>query len=112
MAGSLGDLGGLLRQAKKMQKEVAEMQDKLANKTYEGKAGGGAVTVTISGSYDFKGIKIDAEVVDSDDVEMLEDMVGVAIKDALQQVVADSADSMKGVTGGMGLPGMPGIPGM
>ena len=47
MAGSLGDLGGLLRQAKKMQKEVAEMQNKLADKIYEGKAGGGAVVVCL-----------------------------------------------------------------
>lgn len=112
MAGSLGDLGGLLRQAKKMQKEVAEMQDKLASKIYVGKAGGDAVVVSISGAYEFKSIVINPEVVDADDVEMLEDMVAVAVKDVLQQVTADSADSMKGVTGGMGLPGMPGMPGM
>ncbi|MAU93531.1 MAG: YbaB/EbfC family nucleoid-associated protein [Planctomycetes bacterium] len=112
MAGSLGDLGGLLRQAKKMQKEVAEMQNKLADKNYEGKAGGGAVVVTITGAYEFKNITISPEVVDADDVEMLEDLVAVAVKDVLQQITVDSADSMKGVTGGMGLPGMPGMPGM
>ncbi|MBC8369807.1 MAG: YbaB/EbfC family nucleoid-associated protein [Planctomycetes bacterium] len=112
MAGSLGDLGGLLRQAKKMQREVAEMQDKLASKIYEGKAGGGAVVVTISGAYEFKNITINPEVVDADDVELLEDMVAVAVKEALQQISKESADSMKGVTGGMGIPGMPGMPGM
>lgn len=109
MAGSLGDLGGLLRQAKKMQREVAEMQDKLASKIYEGKAGGGAVVVSISGAYEFKNITINPEVVDADDIELLEDMVAIAVKEALQQISTESAESMKGVTGGMGMPGMPGM---
>ncbi|MDP6963627.1 MAG: YbaB/EbfC family nucleoid-associated protein [Planctomycetota bacterium] len=112
MAGSLGDLGGLLRQAKKLEKQVADMKSELAGKTYEGKAGGGAVVVSISGAYEFKSIKIDSEVVDPDDVDMLEDLVGVAIKDVLQQIQTDSDQSMSKVTGGMGIPGMPGMPKM
>ncbi|MFT7516356.1 MAG: DNA-binding YbaB/EbfC family protein [Myxococcota bacterium] len=109
MAGSLGDLGGLLRQAKKMQREVAEMQDKLASKIYEGKAGGGAVVVSISGAYAVKNITINPEVVDADDIELLEDMVSIAVQEALQQISTESDESMKGVTGGMGMPGMPGM---
>jgi len=106
MAGSLGDLGGLLRQAKKMQQQVSEMQDELNKKSFEGSAGGGAVKVTVNGAREFQSIKIDAEVVDPAEVEMLEDLVGAAVKEALKQAEAAHAEAMKGVTGGMGLPGM------
>lgn len=106
MAGSLGDLGGLLRQAKKMQQQVSEMQDELNKKSFEGSSGGGAVKVTVSGAREFLSIKIDPEVVDPKDVEMLEDLVGAAVKEALKQAEAAHSEAMKGVTGGMGLPGM------
>ena len=106
MAGSLGDLGGLLRQAKKMQQQVSEMQDELNKKSFEGSSGGGAVKVTVSGAREFTSIKIDPEVVDPKDVEMLEDLVGAAVKEALKQAEEAHAEAMKGVTGGMGLPGM------
>lgn len=106
MAGSLGDLGGLLRQAKKMQQQVSDMQEELNKKSFEGSAGGGAVKVVVSGAREFQSIKIDAEVVDPAEVEMLEDLVGAAVKEALKQAEAAHSEAMKGVTGGMGLPGM------
>lgn len=105
MAGSLGDLGGLLRQAKKMQQQVTEMQEQLNQQLFEGSAGGGAVKVTVTGAREFKSVKIDPEVVDPEDVEMLEDLVGAAIKEALNNAESAHAEAMKGVTGGMGLPG-------
>lgn len=106
MAGSLGDLGGLLRQAKKMQRQVAEVQEELAKAEFEGSSGGGAVKVKVNGAREFLGISIKAEVVDPEDVEMLEDLVGAALKEALKNAEAASSEAMKGVTGGMGLPGM------
>ena len=106
MAGSLGDLGGLLRQAKKMQRQVAEVQEELAKAEFEGSSGGGAVKVKVNGAREFLGISIKAEVVDPEDVEMLEDLVGAALKEALKKAEEASSEAMKGVTGGMGLPGM------
>ena len=107
MAGSLGDLGGLLRQAKQMQRQVTEMQEEMAKAEFEGSAGGGAVKVCISGAREFKSIKINPEVVDPKEVEMLEDLVGGALKEALKKAEEANSEAMKGVTGGMGLPGMP-----
>ena len=107
MAGSLGDLGGLLRQAQKMQRQVAELQEELGKRSFEGSAGGGAVVVAVNGKREFQSIRIKPEVVDPEDVEMLEDLVAAAVKDALQKAEEASSEAMKGVTGGLGLPGMP-----
>jgi len=106
MAGSLGDLGGLLKQAQKMQRQVAELQEELAKKTFDGSSGGGMVKVTVSGKKEFLEIKIDKQVVDSEDVGMLEDLVAVAVKDAMAKAEDASESAMKGVTGGLGMPGM------
>ena len=106
MAGSLGDLGGLLKQAQKMQRQMQQMQEELAKRSFEGSAGGGAVVVTISGARELQDVKIQAEVVDPAEKEMLEDLVAAAVKDALAKVEAEHAEMMKGVSGGMGLPGM------
>lgn len=106
MAGSLGDLGGLLKQAQKMQRQVQEMQGELAKKTFEGSAGGGAVKVVVNGAREFVSISIKPEVVDAEEVDLLEDLVGSAIKQALAEAEKASADAMQGVTGGLGLPGM------
>ena len=106
MAGSLGDLGGLLRQAQQMQRQVAQLQEELAKRNFDGSAGGGAVVVTVNGKREFVAVKIRPEVLDPKEVEMLEDMVGAAMKDALQKAEEASSEAMKGVTGGLGLPGM------
>ncbi len=106
MAGSLGDLGGLLRQAKKMQRQVAEVQEELQKTVYEGSAGGGAVKIRVNGARAFVGIHIDPEVVQAGEADMLEDLVGAALKEALKKAEEAHAAAMKGVTGGMGLPGM------
>ena len=82
------------------------MQDELNKQSFEGSSGGGAVKVTVSGAREFQSITIDPEVVDPGDVEMLEDLVGAAVKEALSQAEAAHSEAMKGVTGGMGLPGM------
>jgi len=106
MAGSLGDLGGLLRQAKKMQRQVTEVQEEMAKTEFEGRSGGGAVKVRINGAREFLGIEINPEVVDPKEVDMLEDLVGAALKEALKKAEEANSAAMKGVTGGMGLPGM------
>ena len=106
MAGSLGDLGGLLRQAQKMQRQVAELQEELHKRIFEGSAGGGAVKVKVNGARQLLEVKISPEVVDPKDVDMLEDLVAGAVKEALKQAEETVAAEMQGLTGGMGLPGM------
>jgi nucleoid-associated protein EbfC len=106
MAGSLGDLGGLLKQAQKMQRQVAELQEELSKKTFEGRAGGGMVLVVVNGKREFVSIKINPQVIDPEDAEILEDLIAVAFRDALSQAEKASETAMGGVTGGLGLPGM------
>ena len=81
----------------------------LAEKTVEFTSGGGMVTATAKGDMTIASIKIDPEVVDPEDVEMLEDMVVAAVDGALKAAKEMSAEAMGKLTGGMGLPGMPGM---
>lgn len=106
MAGSLGDLGGLLRQAQKMQRQVQELQEELARRTYEGAAGGGAVRVTFNGAREIMSVRIAPEACNPAEADVLEDLVATAVKDALRKVEEESAAAMKKVTGGLGLPGL------
>ncbi|KAA3608204.1 MAG: YbaB/EbfC family nucleoid-associated protein [Planctomycetota bacterium] len=106
MAGSLGDLGGLLRQAQKMQRQVAELQEELNQRTFEGSAGGGAVTAKVSGARQILEIKIQPEVVNPEEVDLLEDLVSGAVREALRKAEESTQAEMQKVTGGMGLPGL------
>lgn len=106
MAGSLGDLGGLLRQAQKMQRQVQELQEELSKRHFEGVAGNGLVRAVVSGARDLVSIRIAPEAVDPSDLSLLEDLVTVAVKEALRKAEAESSSAMKKVTGGLGLPGL------
>ena len=89
-----------------MQRQVAQLQEELAKRTFVGSAGGGVVNVTVNGKKEFVSLEIKPEVVDPEEVEMLEDMVSVAFKDAMQKAEEASSEAMKDVTGGLGMPGM------
>ncbi len=106
MAGSLGDLGGLLKQAQKMQRQMSDLQDELGKQNYPGSAGGGMVQVVVNGKRELKSLTIDPQVVDPQEVEMLEDLVASAFRDALQKADKAASEAMGGITGGMGMPGM------
>lgn len=97
----------MLQQAQRMQAKLAETQSELASKTVESTAGGGKIVVTASGSGDILSIKIDPSVVDPQDVEMLEDLVLVGVKQALEDARKLAEGEMKKATGGMNIPGMP-----
>ena len=106
MAGSLGDLGGLLRQAQKMQREMAAKQEELGKRRFDGSAGGGAVQVTVSGGRQLLEVKIAKEAVDPEEVDLLEDLVMAAVNDALKQAEEAFARELGELSGGLGLPGM------
>ena len=97
----------MMKQVQKMQAELAKVQEELGNKTVEGTAGGGVVTVTANGHQDIQQIKIAPDAVDPDDVEMLEDLILAAVNDALRKARELSAEEMQRVTGGINIPGMP-----
>ncbi len=93
-----------LKQAQGMQKKMQEMQEKLADNEYIGKAGGGMVVVTINGKTEMKKIEIDQSLFKPEEKEMLEDLIVAAFNDAKQKANADSEGSLNGALGGMSLP--------
>ena len=101
-----GSMQSMLRQAQKMQEDVAAMQQELETREYTAAAGGGAVTATVTGAHRLTALTIKPEVIDPDDAEMLTDLVMAAVNEAQQQAAADAEQSMSQITGGMNLPGM------
>ncbi len=96
----------MMKQAQRMQEDLAAAQADLATKTLEATAGGGKVTVTASGAGDILKIKIDPSVVDSTDVEMLEDLVLAGVQKAQEDARELAASDMKKITGGLNIPGL------
>jgi len=99
-------MGSLMKQAQKMQQEMAKVQEELADETVEASAGGGTVTVTVTGALEVRAVKINPEAVDPEDVEMLEDLVAAATNEALKAAQDLAANKMSRVTGGMNIPGL------
>ena len=104
MGGMSGGMGGLMSQVQKLQDEMAKAQDALGDEELTVSAGGGAVTIVISGHREFKSITIKPEVIDPDDVEMLQDLLLAAVNDAVEKAKALEDERMGALTGGMGLP--------
>ena len=104
--GGLGDLGGLMKQAQKMQKEMARIQEELKERVVEANAGGGMVKVAVNGAQEIVSIKIDPEVIDPDDKEMLEDLILAAVTQGLKKAKELAEEEMSKVTGGLKLPGL------
>ena len=100
--GMPGNMNNLMKQAQKMQRQMEEAQKELEEKEVEAAAGGGAVTVTVSGKKEVVSIKLSEEVVDPDDIEMLEDLIVAATNEALRKVEQESAAMMSKLTGGLG----------
>ena len=101
-----GNMNNMLKQAQKMQKDMEKMQEEIAAKEVEASVGGGAVVVKATGAKSLVSIKINPDVVDSDDVEMLEDLILTAVNQALDAAEELSNSSMGKITGGMGIPGL------
>ncbi|MBE6568373.1 MAG: YbaB/EbfC family nucleoid-associated protein [Ruminococcaceae bacterium] len=104
--GGMSNMSEMLKKAQKMQEEMAATQAALEEKEYEVSAGGGAVTVKISGKREILALDIDPDVVDPDDVEMLSDILIAAINEAIKKVDSVSEEEMAKISGQMGLPGM------
>jgi DNA-binding YbaB/EbfC family protein len=99
-------LGDLMRQAQKMQEEMMKAQEEAKKKTVEATAGGGMVTVVANGAGQLISIKIEKDVVDPEDVEMLQDLILAASNEALRRAQEVVSDDMSKLTGGMQIPGL------
>ncbi|MBS14320.1 MAG: YbaB/EbfC family nucleoid-associated protein [Gemmatimonadetes bacterium] len=99
-------MGGMMKQAQKLQAKMAKVQEELASKSVEGDAGGGMVVATANGHQEITAIKINPEVVDPEDVDMLEDLVLAAIQNARQAAQDLAEKEMQKATAGMIPPGM------
>lgn len=100
--GMPGNMNNLMKQAQRMQRQMEETAKELEEKEYTAAAGGGAVTVTVSGKKKVTSVKLSEEVVDPDDIEMLEDLIVAAVNEAFRQMEEDSASAMSKLTGGIG----------
>lgn len=103
------NMGQIMKQAQKFQTKMAKLQEELSERTVEASAGGGMVVVVANGGQDVLSVKIDPEVVDPDDVEMLQDLIMAAVNDALNKAKAMMNEEMGQLTKGMNIPGMPGL---
>ena len=103
------NMNQMLQQVQKMQADMMKAQEALASETIEASAGGGMVTVTITGDLQVKDIKIDPEAIDPEDPELLQDMVLAAVNEAIRQAQELAATRMGGLTGGMDLGALGGL---
>ena len=108
-SGGAQNLQQLARQAQKMQDQMEAATEELNAKEYTASAGGGMVTVTISGELEIKKMEISPDVVDPDDIEMLQDLVTAAVNEAIRNANADKEETMNSISGGMNLGGLGGL---
>jgi DNA-binding YbaB/EbfC family protein len=104
------NMNEMMRQLQRVQADMAKAQEELKAETVDASAGGGMVTVTISGDLELREVKIDPEAVDPEDVELLQDMVIAATNEAIRAAQALAAQKMGAATGGLGGLGLPGMP--
>lgn len=103
---STPDLSAMMAEAQKLQQKLQEAQEAAKKQVVEGSAGGGMVTVEVTGGLEVRRIKIDPNIVDKNDVSMLEDLIAAATNQALAKAQALQGDAMRSATGGLSIPGL------
>ena len=101
-----GGMGNLMKQAQQMQQKMMKLQEEVAQRTLDASVGGGMVTVTVNGKSEVLRIKIEPQVVDPNDVEMLEDLIVAGVNEALRKAQEMMAEEMSKLTGGLKIPGL------
>jgi nucleoid-associated protein EbfC len=101
-----GGMGNLMKQAQQMQQKMLKLQEEVAKKTLDASVGGGMVTVTVNGKSEVLRIKIEPQVVDPNDVEMLEDLIVAGVNEALRKAQEMMTEEMSKLTGGLKIPGL------
>jgi DNA-binding YbaB/EbfC family protein len=103
-----GNMNQLMKQAKKLQAQMAKLEEEVKTKTVEATSGGGAVKVIVGGDQQLHEVQIDPEVIDAEDVEMLQDLVMAAVNEGLRKAKEMTAEEMGKITGGI-MPNFPGL---
>lgn len=103
------NMGQLMKQAQQFQSKMAKLQEELADQTVEASAGGGMVAVVVNGKQEVLSIRIDPEVIDRDDPEMLQDLIMAAVNDGLSRAKDMMNEEMGKLTKGFNIPGLPGL---
>lgn len=106
MGGGPSNMQHLMKQAQKMQEDMEAKKEELATREYEVNAGGGAVTLVMTGEKEVKSINIDPEIVDPDDIETMTDILIAAFNQAVKRVEADAESEMSQITGNINMPGL------
>ena len=106
MGGGPQNMNAMLKQAQKMQEDMAALQEDLENREYTATSGGGLVSVTVDGKHLIKSIKINPDAIDPDDSEMLEDLITVAVNEAISNAAKTAETEMGAITGGLNMPGL------
>lgn len=101
-----GSMNKMIKQAKKVQEQIVKMQEELQQREIEASSGGGVVTVVVNGKQELRSIKINPEVVDPEDVEMLEDLIMAAVNEAIRKSQEMVSSEMARITGGLNIPGL------
>ena len=100
------NIGNIVKQAKKMQEKMGRLQEELALKTIEAQSGGGMVKVTVNGKFEIVSLKIEKEVVNPEDIDMLQDLIAAAVNEGIRKSQEMASSEMAKSTGGLNLPGM------
>ena len=105
-SGGPGNMNQMIKQAQKMQEDMAALQEDLETREYTATSGGGVISVTVDGKHLIKSIKINSDAIDPEDPEMLEDLITVAVNEAVSFAAKTAEEEMGAITGGLNLPGM------
>ena len=105
-SGGPGNMNQMIKQAQKMQEDMAALQEDLEAREYTATSGGGVISVTVDGKHLIKSIKINSDAIDPEDPEMLEDLITVAVNEAVSCAAKTAEEEMGAITGGLNLPGM------
>lgn len=100
------NLGNIMKQAKKMQEKIGQLQQELEKRTIEAQAGGGMVKVVVNGKFEIISLKIEKEVVNPEDLEMLQDLIVAAVNEGVRKAQEMTSQEMAKITGGLSIPGM------
>ncbi len=100
------NIGNIMKQAKKMQEKMGRMQQELETKTVEAQAGGGMVRVIVNGKFEIISLKIEKDVVNPDDIEMLQDLIVAAVNEGVRKSQEMASSEMAKITGGLNIPGL------
>ncbi len=104
-SGGGGNMNQMLRQAQKMQEDMAVLQADLEKREYTATSGGGLIEATVDGKHLIKKLKINPDAIDPDDAEMLEDLITVAVNEAIENAAKTAEEEMGAITGGLNIPG-------